>query len=86
LNKYNRPILTKKEYAEETGSSVSTVDNHIAKNDGIAEYVKLGSSKYAKIVFPVIEVAKFLSNTVDTNKYVDSHEQQIGDEGAKNEL
>lgn len=86
LNKYNKSVISKKEYANETGSSVSTVDNYIAKNEGVAKYVKLGSSKSAKIVFPIIEVAKFLSDTVDANKYTDSREQSMGNKGAKNEL
>ena len=85
LDKYNKPVISKKEYANETGSSVSTVDNYIAKDEGVAKYVKLGSSKHAKVVFPIIEVAKFLSNTVDTNKYTDSREESIEGKGAKNE-
>ena len=67
LGKYNRSILSKKEYAGEFGISVSTVDNYIAKNEGVAKYVKLGSSKNAKVIFPIIEVAKFLSKTVEVD-------------------
>ncbi len=67
LKKYNKPIITKKQYAEETHSSVSTVDNYIAKNDGVAKYVKLGSAKNARIVFPIVEVAKFLAGNVEVD-------------------
>lgn len=67
LNKYNKSVISKKEYANENGISVSTVDNHIAKNEGVAKYIKLGNSKNAKILFPIIEVAKFLSKTVEVD-------------------
>ena len=67
--KYNKSVINKKEYAIENGISVSTVDNYIAKNEGVAKYIKLGSSKNAKIVFPIIEVAKFLSSTVDSREH-----------------
>ncbi len=84
LNKYDKSVISKKEYANEIGSSVSTVDNYIAKDEGVAKYIKLGSSKNAKIVFPIIEVAKFLSNTVGTNKDTDSCEQSIGRQRSRN--
>ena len=67
LNKYNKSVINKKEYANENGISVSTVDSHIAKNEGVAKYIKLGNSKNAKILFPIIEVAKFLSKTVEVD-------------------
>lgn len=65
--KYNRTVISKQEYASETGESVSTVDSKISKNEGIAGYIKLGKSKNAKIVFPISEVAAFLSNTVEVD-------------------
>lgn len=67
LRKYNKVALSKKEYADEIGVSVSTVDNYLKKNERVAKYVKLGTSKNAKIVFPIIEVAKFLSETVEVD-------------------
>ena len=39
----------------------------IAKNDGVAKYVKLGSAKNARIVFPIVEVAKFLAGNVEVD-------------------
>ena len=65
--KYNKAALFKKECANELGFSTSTLDNHIANNEGIPNYIKLGTAKNSRIAFPITEVAKFLSNTVEVD-------------------
>ena len=73
--KYNKAALSKKECAGEIGISVSTIDTYISKNDGMPNYIKLGSSKNARIIFPIEEVAKFLSQTIEVDS--SSTHQQI---------
>ncbi len=73
--KYNKTAINKQEYASEIGVSVSTVDNHISKKEGVSNYIKLGSSKNARIIFPIEEVAKFLSQTIEVDS--SSTHQQI---------
>ena len=52
--------------AHELGISYSTIDGYIAKGYGIPNYKKLGKAKNAKVVFNIIDVAKFLSETIKT--------------------
>ena len=65
--KYGRSVLLKKELAEELGIALSTLNNYMAKGYGIPRYRKIGDAKNAKVVFPIIEVAKFLSETVEVD-------------------
>ncbi len=65
--KYNKAALNKKECASEIGVSVSTLDNYISRKEGMPKYIKLGSPDNGRIVFPITEVAKFLSNTVEVD-------------------
>jgi len=64
LNRYKKVSLTKKELSNELGVSVSTINNCICQGYGIPEYNKLGNSSNSRVVFPIICVSKFLSNTV----------------------
>ncbi len=65
LQKYNITI-GKKELSEILGTSVSFIDKAIMSGDGIPNYKKLGSSKNAKVVFNLLDVADFISNTTKT--------------------
>ena len=56
--------LTKKELAEVLKVSVSSINNYIVKGEGIPEYTKVGTGKNGKVLFPVVNVADYLSNTV----------------------
>lgn len=67
LNKYKKMVLTKQELGDELGIGRSTLDLYISKNEGIPPYKKLGSAKNAKVVFGILDVAKFLNNTISTN-------------------
>lgn len=64
--KYNSLVLNKEQLRAELGIGKSTLDLYISKNEGIPPYKKLGSSKNAKLVFNIADVAKFLNNTVST--------------------
>jgi len=56
--------LTKKELAQVLKVSVSSINNYIVKGEGIPEYTKVGTGKNGKVLFPVVNVADYLSNTV----------------------
>ena len=64
--RYCKSTLSKREMAHELGISYSTIDGYIAKGYGIPNYKKLGAAKNAKVVFNIIDVAEFLSQTIKT--------------------
>jgi hypothetical protein len=64
--RYKKSTLSKREMATELGISYSGIDNMIAKCYGIPDYKKLGTAKNAKVVFNIIDVAQFLSQTIKT--------------------
>jgi predicted DNA-binding transcriptional regulator AlpA len=65
-SRYNKATLTKKELANEFTVSTSTIDLYISKGIGIPNYKKLGTAKNAKVVFNIIDVAEYLSQTIKT--------------------
>ena len=65
--KYKKMLITKQEMASELGIGKTTMDSYVSKNEGIPPYKKLGTAKNAKVVFNIIDVAKFLNNTVATS-------------------
>ena len=64
--RYKKSTLSKREMATELGISYSTIDGYMAKGYGIPNYKKLGTAKNAKVVFSIIDVATFLSQTIKT--------------------
>ena len=64
--KYKRAVINKTEMAEELGISNSTLDLYISKGCGLPSYKKLGKAKNAKVVFNLIDVADFLTQTIKT--------------------
>ena len=65
LNKrYKKATLTKKELANELGVSVSSINSYIVKGTGIPEYIKVGTGKNGKVLFPVVNVVDYLSSTI----------------------
>ena len=62
--RYNKSTLTKKELASELGVSVSSINSYIVKGVGIPEYIKVGTGKNGKVLFPVVNVVSYLSNTI----------------------
>ncbi len=65
--KYNRSVLSKKELANELNIGISTLNNYIMQGYGIPKYKKIGNAKNAKVIFPILEVARFLSQTVEVD-------------------
>lgn len=65
-DRYGKATLSKTEMAQELGISYSTIDSYISKGMGIPAYKKLGTAKNAKVVFNIIDVSEFLSQTIKT--------------------
>ncbi len=64
--RYKKSTLSKAEMAHELGISYSTIDGYIARGFGIPNYKKLGKAKNAKVIFNIIDVSEFLSQTIKT--------------------
>lgn len=64
--KYKRVTISKTEMAIELGISNSTLDLYISKGHGLPNYKKLGKEKNAKVVFNLLDVADFLTQTIKT--------------------
>jgi hypothetical protein len=62
--RYNKSTLTKKELSHELGVSLSSINNYIVKGEGIPEYTKVGTGKNGKVLFPIVNVVDYLSNTI----------------------
>ena len=56
--------LTKKELSQVLKVSVSSINNYIVKGEGIPEYVKVGTGKNGKVLFPIVNVVDYMSNTI----------------------
>ncbi|WP_066354403.1 hypothetical protein [Aliarcobacter skirrowii] len=65
--KYKRTVINKVEMAFELGISNSTLDLYISKGIGLPNYKKLGDSKNSKVIFNLLDVADFLTQTIKTN-------------------
>ena len=62
--RYKKSTLSKSDMANELGVSSSTIDKYMKHGLGVPNYKKLGSARNAKIVFNIIDVAEFLSQTI----------------------
>jgi len=61
---YKKTALTIQEVAHEMGLSVNSIRLGIKAGKGIPPYKKVGSgSERQRVIFPIIDVAKFLSDT-----------------------
>jgi hypothetical protein len=63
-SRYNKSTLTKQELSNELGVSINTINSYIVKGCGIPEYIKIGTGKNGKVLFPIVNVVDFLSNTI----------------------
>lgn len=63
-SRYNKASINKKELANELGCSCSTIDLYMSKSIGLPNYKKLGNAKNSKVIFNIIDVADFLSQTI----------------------
>ena len=62
--RYKKSTLTKKELSNELSMSLSSINQYISMGIGLPNYLKLGSGVNSRVVFPVINVVEYLSNTV----------------------
>ena len=63
-SRYKKASLSKKELAHELGVSYSSIDTYLARGYGLPNYKKLGTAKNAKVIFNIVDVAEFLSQTI----------------------
>ncbi len=61
---YNKVGLSKSELAKEFGIGLSTVSKMMAEGMGLPNYKKIGNAKNSRVIFPLADVAEFLSDTV----------------------
>ena len=61
---YKKTALSIKEVAQELGVSINTIRLGIKNGKGIPKYRKVGGGKMRhRVIFPIVEVARFLANT-----------------------
>jgi len=65
--KYKKLGLSKAELAQELGLGVSTISKRMAEGLDLPNYKKLGSASNARVIFPLVDVAKYISTTVEVN-------------------
>ena len=63
--KYSKSAISKIEFAQEVGLGLSTVSKMMADGMGLPNYKKLGHAKNSRVIFPLINVAEFLADTVE---------------------
>ena len=62
--RYKKATLSKAEIAHELGVSIATLDRYIKNGYGIPNYKKIGKAKNGRLIFNIIDVAEFLSQTI----------------------
>lgn len=61
---YKKSALSKTELASELGIGLSTVSKMMAEGIGLPNYMKIGTAKNSRVMFPIVDVAEFISHTV----------------------
>lgn len=61
VKKYGKQTLNKKELAAELGYSVAAINKKIEDGRDLPNYKKTGEHKSATVIFPIFEVAAYLS-------------------------
>lgn len=59
----NRETLTKKELSSELGVSVSSINHYLQIGEGLPSYIRFGSSDKGRVLFPIVNVVEYLTNT-----------------------
>ncbi len=62
---YKKLGLSKTELANELGLGLSTVSKMMADGIGLPNYRKIGIAKNARVIFPLVDVAEFLTDTIE---------------------
>jgi len=63
--KYKKSGISKPELAHELNLGLSTISKMMADGMGLPNYKKLGHAKNSRVIFPLINVAEFLADTVE---------------------
>ena len=66
VTKYGKTTITKKELCSEFGIGLSTLNQYMKDGIQIPNYKKIGTASNAKVLFNVIDVAEYLSDTIKT--------------------
>ena len=62
-SRHDKETLTLAECAKELSVSKHTLYANTSSGKNLPNYVKFGNAKNGRIIFPIIEVAKFIANT-----------------------
>lgn len=65
--KYKKSGISKPELAHELNLGLSTISKMMADGYGLPNYKKLGTAKNSRVIFPLINVAEFLADTVEVS-------------------
>ena len=63
--KYGKLVLSKQELAMELDVGLSTVSKMMSDGMGLPNYRKVGVAKNSRVVFPIVDVAEFLADTIE---------------------
>ncbi len=61
IKKYNKVTLTRSELAKELNLSISTLERMLDKKTLKIRHRREGNSQKAKYIFPIVEIANYLS-------------------------
>lgn len=64
--KYGKTTLSKRELCSEFGIGLSTLNQYMKDGIQIPNYKKIGTASNGKVLFNVIDVAEYLSDTTKT--------------------
>lgn len=63
-SEYKTLMLSKKELSKVLGISESTINLYLSKNINLPDYKKMADGKNSRVMFPLINVAQFLTEDV----------------------
>lgn len=63
-SEYKTLMLTKKELSKVLGISESTINLYLSKNINLPDYKKMTDGKNSRVMFPLVNVAQFLTEDV----------------------
>lgn len=63
-SEYKTLMLTKKELSKVLGISESTINLYLSKNINLPDYKKMADGKNSRVMFPLMNVAKYLTENI----------------------
>ena len=61
---HGKSVLTKTETAKELGIGISTLTKRMSDGINLPQYIKPDGANNTNVGFPILEVAKYLSQTI----------------------